>query len=180
MNNTCTNIIVKNKISQLLSGYTENRSFSIGHIRWNWTPPQFFFHGFKKMLCRFQDFKTSFSNCNSLNSFNIFRIKQVYLSQNFIKNNIKNILIKLIKTYTVNRSFSIGHIRWNWTPPQFFIDCISSILIRFQAMKTGVLFFYSLSFSHYFSFTFKSIKHPITQRGPVLCCDVGFLMMLQK
>ena len=47
-----------------------------------------------------------------------------------MKQDIKKGLLKHIQkdsfsigtTNTENRTFSTGHVRWNWTPPHFFID----------------------------------------------------------
>ena len=34
---------------------------------------------------------------------------------------LKLLMKKLIDTYTANCSFSTGHARWGWCPPQFFL-----------------------------------------------------------
>ena len=110
---------------------TENRTFSTGHIRWNWTPPHFFIDN---SLFKLKKLAFSKQPHTSNRSFSTGHVRWNWTPPQFFIDNslfkLKNLAFSK-QPHTSNRSFSTGHVRWNWTPPHFFIDSLSKFKTQY-------------------------------------------------
>lgn len=110
---------------------TENRTFSTGHVRWNWTPPQFFIDA---TLITIKNLAFSKQPYTSNRSFSTGHIRWNWSPPQFFIDPtlfiVKNLAFSK-QPHSSNRSFSTSYIRWNWNPLHLFIASISKLKIYF-------------------------------------------------